>query len=145
MQHRLRIIRTFDAPCELLWQAWTQPQHLMHWLCPKDFTVQFADADVQPGGAWRSGMQAPDGEQYIAGGTYHEIDAPNRLVFTHAWEKNQFESGVETLVTITLHAQGEQTEMIFEQTGFATVESRDGHDGGWSESFENLAVHLATI
>ncbi len=142
-QHRLVITRTFDASRELLWEAWTQREHLLAWLCPKDFTVLFADVDLRPGGKWRSGMQAPDGEHYVAGGTYREIDEPHRLVFTHAWEKNQYESGVETLVTITLRDAGsDKTEMTFVQVGFDTVDSRDGHEGGWSEAFDNLGRHV---
>lgn len=142
-EHRLVITRTFDAPRELVWDTWTQREHLLAWLCPKDFVVLFAQGDVRPGGKWRSGMQAPDGSQYIAGGAYRELKQPHRLVFTHAWEKNQYESGVETLVTVTLRDAGNgKTEMTFEQVGFDTVESRDGHEGGWSEAFDNLGAHL---
>ncbi|MEX0886715.1 MAG: SRPBCC family protein [Phycisphaeraceae bacterium] len=142
-QLKLTLTRTFAAPRELLWAAWTEREHMLHWFCPRDFTVLFADADLRPGGAWRAGMRAPDGSEYIEHGTYREIDAPSRLVFTHAWEKNESEpAGVETLITITFAEPGQgQTLMTFEQVGFATAGSRDGHEQGWGEAFDNLARH----
>lgn len=138
----LRITREFDAPRELIWQAWTQREHLMHWLCPKDFQVLFAEVDLRVGGAWRSGMRGPDGHEYIAGGTYQQIDKPHRLVFTHQWEQNIQEPISDTTVTVTLEESARGTTMTFEQVGFVTAETRDSHHTGWSEAFDNLAGHL---
>lgn len=139
----LRITREFDAPREFVWQAWTQHEHLMHWLCPKDFHVLFAELDLRVGGSWRSGIRAPDDSEYVAGGVYKQIDEPHRLVFTHRWEKNELEPVSDTVVTVTLEEHEGKTTMIFEQVGFATVETRDSHHAGWSEAFDNLAAHLA--
>lgn len=135
----LRITRTFDAPRALVWQAWTRPEHLMKWLCPKDFTVIFAEGELRPGGTWRSGMRSPRGQDHVAGGVYREVEPEHRLVFTHLWEGGE---GPETTVTVTLEERQGKTEMAFEQVGFATAASRDGHQEGWSESFDNLAQHL---
>ena len=87
-------------------------------------------------------MRSPEGTAHICGGEYREIVPPSKLVFTHAWEDENGAYGPQTLVTVTLEAQGQQTAMRFQQTGFSTVESRDGHEDGWSGAFENLAKHL---
>ena len=139
----LVLSRRFDAPRQLVYDAWTQPEHIMHWLCPRDFVVLFVESELRVGGAWRSGMRAPDGSEYVARGVYRELDRPGRLSFTHQWERNDLEPATETLVTVTLsEADGGATEMTFEQVGLASVASRDSHGGGWSEAFDNLARRL---
>lgn len=139
------ICRTFSAPPALVFAAWTRVEHLCHWLCPKDFTVLFAEVDLRPGGKWRSGMKAPDGEEYFMGGTYRTIEPPNRLVFTHAWEDEKADGhlpGHEVVITIQLTAVEGGTFMKFQVVGLTSIESRDGQTKGWSEAFENLNAHL---
>jgi uncharacterized protein YndB with AHSA1/START domain len=68
---------------------------------------------------------------------------PERLVFTHVWLDAQGKPGKETLVTITLAEHGGKTELTLHQTGFKSVESRDGHRGGWTSTLDRLAEYLA--
>jgi uncharacterized protein YndB with AHSA1/START domain len=139
----LIITRIFDAPRELVWKAWTEPERIKQWLAPKDFTIPVAEGDLRPGGAWRSSMRKPDGTELWLGGVYREIVEPERLVFTHAWLDEKGKPGPETLVTVTLTERGSKTEMKFRQTGFDSVESRDGHGGGWNECFDKLEEALS--
>jgi uncharacterized protein YndB with AHSA1/START domain len=88
-------------------------------------------------------MRSPEGRDLWLGGVYREIVAPERLVFTHAWDSADGKPGHETVATVTLVDQGGKTKMTFEQAFFESVEQRDGHQGGWSECFERLAQHLA--
>ncbi len=141
-QWTLSLSRTFDAPLRLVWDACTCREHLLRWFCPKDFSVLSFEADVREGGKWRSVMRGPDGSEYVHFGTYHEISAPHRLVFTHAWEQNHQEPTADTTITVTLAQHGQQTTMHFEQVGLATEASRDSHGGGWGEAFDNLAAHV---
>ena len=134
----LVITRVFAAPRELVWKAWTEPERIKQWSAPKDFTMPVAEGDLRPGGAWRSSMRKPDGTELWLGGVYREIVEPERLVFTHAWLDDKGKPGPETLVTVTLTERGGKTEMTFRQTGFDSVESRDGHAGGWNECFDKL-------
>jgi uncharacterized protein YndB with AHSA1/START domain len=134
----LVITRVFDAPRELVWKAWTEPERIKQWSAPKDFTMPVAEGDLRPGGAWRSSMRQPDGTELWLGGVYREIVEPERLVFTHAWLDDKGKPGPETLVTVTLTEREGKTEMSFRQTGFDSVESRDGHAGGWNECFDKL-------
>ncbi len=138
----IMMTRTFSAPRELVWKAWTDGEIMSRWSAPHGFTIHDGQQDVRPGGAWRCGMRAPDGADHWVSGVYREVSAPERLVLTHAWEEGG-KRGQETLVTVTLEAVGEKTRMTFVQTGFASTASRDGHEVGWSEAFERLAAHLA--
>ena len=139
----LVITRVFDAPRELVWAAWTHPDHARAW-GPKGMRWTFAEADVAPGGAWRRCMVADaDGTEYWSHGVYREVVEPERLVFTFAWEERDGSPEHETLVTVTLADLGGRTRMTFRQAPFVSAESRDGHEGGWSEAFDDLAAHLA--
>lgn len=140
----LTLTRTFDAPAALVFDAWTRPEHLLRWYCPRDFTVLSAECDPRPGGRWRSAMRSPEGDEFVHHGVYREVTPPRRLVFTHAWEKNHLEPVADTLITIDFVERDGRTTMTFTHAGFATEASRDSHEGGWSEAFDNLAAALAS-
>jgi len=135
--------RVFDAPRELVFKAWTEPQHLTRWSCPNGFTLTQCEGELRPGGAWRSCMRSPDGKELWLGGVYREIQAPDRLVFTHAWQDDNGNPGHETVVTVTFAERDGKTEMTFRQALFESVASRDGHRGGWTECFDKLADYVA--
>jgi uncharacterized protein YndB with AHSA1/START domain len=141
----LTITRVFDAPRELVFKAWTDSAYGKEWSAPHGFTVVALEADLRPGGAWRLCMRTPEGQERWVGGVYREIVPPERLVSTHAWQNPDGTPGHETLMTIALAERGDRTEMTFRQTGFESVEDRDGHREGWSESFDRLEEHLAGV
>jgi uncharacterized protein YndB with AHSA1/START domain len=141
-QHELVITRTFDAPRNLVFKAWTAPEHMVRWLGPHNFTAPSCKMDFRPGGAYRACICAPDGKKYWMRGIYREIVEPERLIFTFSWEEDG-ERGRETMITITFGEQGDKTRMTFRQAFFETVENRDSHHGGWTECFERLAQFLA--
>jgi uncharacterized protein YndB with AHSA1/START domain len=141
----LTITRVFDAPRELVFKAWTDSAHGNEWSAPRRFKVTAFEADLRPGGTWRLGMRASDGEELWVGGVYREIVPPERIVSTHAWQNADGTSGHETLMTVDLAARGDRTEMTFRQTGFESVEERDGHRDGWSECFDRLEEQLAGV
>ncbi|HVH10778.1 MAG TPA: SRPBCC domain-containing protein, partial [Gemmatimonadales bacterium] len=91
----------------------------------------------------RSCMRSPDGRDLSLGGVYREIIAPSRLVFTHAWDDTDGNLGHETVVTVTLVEHAGKTRLTFHQAYFSSVESRDGHRGGWNECLDKLRAHLA--
>ena len=70
---------------------------------------------------------------------------PERLVFTHAWLNAEGKPGKETLVTITFTERGAETELTLHQTGFKSVESRDGHETGWSSTLDRFGEYLAKV
>src|SRR3954467_10177351 len=85
--NHLRIERTLPPPRALVYQAFTEPQRMLQWFGPHGFAATTIELDVRVDGSWRGGMRGPDGEQLIASGTYREVVANERLVFSYAWEK----------------------------------------------------------
>jgi len=143
--HELTITRVFDAPRELVFKAWTDPSHVMMWWGPRDYPATHVEMDVRPGGAWRKCLRSIEtGRELWNGGVFREVVAPERLVFTFAWEE-EGERGLETLVTVTFADEGGKTRMTFHQAPFQTVEERDGHRGGWTSSFDRLDDLIATL
>jgi uncharacterized protein YndB with AHSA1/START domain len=142
-EQELTIVRVFDAPRELVFKAWTDPKHAMRWWGPRDYPAVSIDMDVRPGGVWRNCLRAADGSRELwVGGTFREVAPPERLVFTFAWEE-EGERGLQTLVTIAFADEGGKTRMTFRQTPFESLGERDGHQGGWTSSFDRLEEHLA--
>jgi uncharacterized protein YndB with AHSA1/START domain len=136
------ITRLFDAPRELVFRAWTDPELLAHWPGPKGFTATSDKFDCKPGGVYRTCLHAPDGTDHWVRGTYLEVQPPERLVFTHAWERGDGQPVPDTVVTVTFDDMGGQTRMRFHQAVFEGRTSRDGHAGGWNESFDRLETFL---
>ena len=76
-------VREFDAPRELVFEAWTDPKHLAQWWGPNGFTATTSSFDMRPGGVWRFVMHGPDGRDYENRITFDEVVRPERLVYHH--------------------------------------------------------------
>ncbi|MCB0220809.1 MAG: SRPBCC family protein [Chrysiogenetes bacterium] len=81
------IMREFDAPRELLWEAWTNPKLVAQWWGPDGFTTEIETMDVRVGGVWRLTMIGPDGKRYPNASVFQEVVKPERLVFRHGGGK----------------------------------------------------------
>jgi uncharacterized protein YndB with AHSA1/START domain len=138
----LNLRRTFKAPRERVFRAWTDPEKLAKWWGPETRTCPFAELDARPGGRWRTCMRDENGDEAWVQGVYREVEPPARLVFTWAWE-NDGVPGHETLVTIEFHDRGDETEMVFTHEGFETEEGRDLHNQGWTSSLVCLEQCLS--
>lgn len=141
----LTITRIFDAPRDLVFRMWTEQHHIQRWSCPHGFSLPVSEGDVRPGGTWRAHMRSGEGEDFHLQGVYRDIVENRRLVFTHAWIDENGKTGPETLVTVTFADQGGKTKMTFHQSGFTTAASRDGHEGGWNESFVKLGALIEVL
>ena len=142
----LVMTRLFDAPRELVFQAWTDPEHLRRWEnAPIGFTVTTEKSDIRPGGEFKVCMRSPEGVDHWLQGVYKEVVPPSRLSFTHTWLRADGSPGVETFVTLTFAERGNMTELTLHQTGFDTTSSRDGHNRGWDSTFDRLAGYLAQL
>ena len=141
-ERELIIRRTFDAPRELVFRAWTEPQLLAQGSCPRGFTCSENRGELRVGGAFSACMRSPEGTEHRLRGVYREIVPPERLVFTHCWVDERGTPGPETLVTVMLAERGGRTEMMFHQGLFASIAARDGHEQGWTSCFEQLAELL---
>ncbi len=139
----LVIDREFDAPVQVVFDAWADPQQLVQWWGPEGMTTPVCEMDVRVGGAWKTVMRSSEGKDHTVSGVYKEIDPPHRLAFTWAWI-NDGVRGHETLVTIQLTDAGGKTRMHFEQRTFEETEHRVHHNQGWTSSFRSLEKYLAS-
>ena len=125
----LSLERTFKAPPDEVWRAWTDPGAMKRWFAPGDeFSVPIAEAEVRVGGRYRIVMKAPDGEQHDVSGVYREVVPNRKLVFTWAWRSTPER---ESLVTVLLRPAGSGTELTLTHEQFFDEEARDKHQHGW--------------
>lgn len=130
--------RTFSAPRERVFRAWTDPDELKKWFGPSDqFTVPTAEVDLRVGGKYRIAMRSPDGNLNVAAGVYREIRPPERLVFTWSWEEGGMDIG-ETLVTVEFRGAGQSTEVVLTHELLPTDEARKAHGEGWTGCLARL-------
>ena len=80
--NQLTITRTFAAPRQLVWKAWTDPELYKQWWGPSHFTCPSATFDLRVGGQWLSWMRSPDGQAFWRTGFYREITPCDRPVYT---------------------------------------------------------------
>ena len=134
--------RTFDAPRELVWKAWTDPKQLAQWFPPDHFTAS-CEIDVRPGGRVRIDMKGPDGSVFPTNGVYREIVPNERIVFT----LEGAEGGIppEVLTTVLFEDQAGKTRLTIRQT-MATAAAFDSMRApmsqGLQQTLDKLAAHL---
>jgi len=142
-REELKVIieRVFDAPRELVWKAFNDPDSIPHWWGPKSVTTTVEKMDVRPGGAWRYVQRDPDGSEYAFNGVYREIDPPNLISRTFTFEGMP---GHELIETATFEDFEEGKTKVTATVVYADVEDLDGMvnsgmETGATESWERLA------
>lgn len=140
------LTRVFDAPRELVFNAWVDPIHIAQWFGPDGFTTTILEMDVRPGGVWRFIMHGPDGVDYPNRIVYVEVAKPERLVYNH-FSEDVDEPG-QFHVTMTFTEQGGKTVLSMQML-FETAAERDrvvkeyGAIEGGEQTLDRLAAHLA--
>jgi len=156
------ISRAFDAPRELVWKAFTDPEHMKNWWGPKGFTMRFSRMDFRPGGSYHYCMRSPDGHDMWGKFVYREIVAPERIVFINSFSDEN--GGVtrhpmaptwplEMLSTFTFAEQNGKTTLTIRWSPINATEEelktfdagRTGMNQGWSGTFEQLENYLAKV
>ena len=153
----LQVRRTFAAPRERVFRAWTDAEDLKKWWgAGEQFSAPIAEVDLRVGGSYRLAMKSPDSPMaFVCTGTYRQVSPPAKLVFTWAWEApppdappEAVEQGKamasigETLVTVEFHDRGSSTEVVLTHERFPDENMRDEHKQGWNGCFTQLARFL---
>ncbi len=138
--------RVFDAPRALVWQAWTDPKHIMQWWGPAGFNNETCESDLRVGGRFQLEMRAPDGNVYPCIGTFREIVKHERIVYDgEATEGHPCGAGIppRAVVTVSFAEQDGKTRLTL-HTRFASAERKQAAAAArfvvsWEEALERLA------
>jgi len=154
------ITRTFDAPRDRVWKAWTDREQLLQWFGPKGFKMTTANLDLRPGGTFHFCLRAPDGKEMWGKFVYRVIEAPNHIVLVNSFSDEK--GGItrhpmsptwprETLSKTTLTEEDGKTTITIAWCPLnPTDEERKTFDGahegmkqGWGGTFQQLEEFLA--
>jgi uncharacterized protein YndB with AHSA1/START domain len=138
----LVIERTFDAPAQEVFEAWTSEEVLRRWFHGEpEWETPTAEVDLRVGGSLRLVMRDPKaGEDHGASGEYMVVDPPRRLAFTWKWDDQDSE---RQLIELEFTESGGATTVRMTSHGIATEERVDSHREGWAICFDNLDRVLA--
>ncbi|HEX9756356.1 MAG TPA: SRPBCC domain-containing protein [Nitrospiria bacterium] len=138
----LQLKRTFSASREKVFKAWTDPEMLKEWFGPEEVQTVLAEVDLKIGGKYRFEMKLPDGKIVSHQGAFREIKFPERLVYSWILEgqscKGSEDEDCETLVSLDFKDLGGSTELTLTHEFLPSEKSRQGHEFGWTGSFDKL-------
>lgn len=142
------ITRTYNAPIDMVWRAWTEEAELAEWLKPFGVSTDSISFDVRVGGKYTYTMtEESTGKTFPTGGTYLEVEPTRRLVFT--WGLPDDPVAQAPVITITFEPQsdgdgdGDGTTMVFHLSGYPGRPGDGNVHDGWDEALTNLGRHLA--
>jgi uncharacterized protein YndB with AHSA1/START domain len=156
-ERELVIIRAFDAPRELMWKTWTEPEHLMRWRRPKNFTSPVCKIDFRVGAVYHFCMRSPEGQDFWSTGVFRKIVEPERIVYTHSFadEKGNpvpasyygmpVEWPAETLATVMFEEHQGKTKLTLGYIGVPSGVMSEMAAAGWNESVDKLAESLENV
>ena len=156
-KNELVLKRTFDAPRELVWKAWTEPELVKRWWGPKGFMAPSCEIDLRVGGKYLYCMRSPEGKDYWSTGVFREIVAMKKIVCTDSFadEKGNVvpathygmgpEVPREMLVTVTFEDVQGKTKLTLRHAGLPPGAHLKGAEEGWSTSLDKLAESLERI
>lgn len=148
------ITRIFDAPRELVFKVWTDPEHITKWWGPKNFTAPFCRIDFRVGGEYLYCMRSPEGMDFWTTGSFKEIVVPERIVYTDSFADANGNAvpashygmegdwPLELLVTVTFEEQEGKTKLTLRHAGIPEGEMSEMTAAGWNESLDKFADAL---
>jgi uncharacterized protein YndB with AHSA1/START domain len=155
------ISRVFDAPCDLVWKAWTEPERLIKWWGPRGAQVLSTKVDLRAGGIFHYLIKSAEGFEIWGKFVYREISPPEKLVFINSFSDPQggttrapFFDGkwpLEILSTVTLAEKGKKTKVTIRWVPYSASEierktfeeAASSMQQGWSGTLDNLTDYLA--
>lgn len=138
----LNISRMFNAPIDLIWEVWTNPEHIKNWWGPKGFTNTIQLMEIKAGGEWNLIMHGPDGTDYKNKSIFKEIVHQKKIVYEHV-------SAPKFLTTVEFEPQGDKTfikwQMLFEsREQLIQIVKTNKADEGLKQNMEKLGHYLQT-
>jgi len=141
-QNALQLRRTFAAPRERVFRAWTDAREFALWFHPTtDHTTVISSLNLKVGGTYSLEMHHKNGDVHKLSGTYQQIKPPEKLVFTWRWATDP--PGQETLVSLDFLDLGNATEIVLSHGQFPDAATRDKHNHGWNGCLDQLQSYLS--
>lgn len=142
----LRLERTFDAPPEAVFDAWTNPEVLRRWWASDPrWRTPVAEVDLRVGGGYRLSMEDPaDGSRHTVCGEYREVRRPERLVYSWRWVQGGGQAGPASIVTVDFIGDGARTTVMLEHSDLGSRDSREKHRAGWDACLGSLQARIFT-
>jgi uncharacterized protein YndB with AHSA1/START domain len=141
----LSIKKVFDAPIELVWEAWTQPEHIAQWWGPKGMSITIVEHAFKIGGKWKYVMPMPNGSEFISEGEYSEI-VPLEKIVTSANFRPMTE-GVE--IRVLFAKKGDKTDFVFSVVHpteeYCRKQEQMGFYNGWGSTLTRYEALLGTL
>jgi len=141
----LTIEKTFNAPIQLVWDAWTKSEHILKWWAPNGMDIKVIKHEFMVGGKWKYAMPMPDGNEFISEGTYKEIVELKKIV-TSADFRPMTE---DVELQINFEAYGEKTKFTFSvihaTPEYCKQQEKMGFYNGWGSALERLEKALEEI
>lgn len=141
----LTLERTFNAPIELVWEAWTRPEHIALWWGPKGMETKVLEHDFKVGGKWKYVMSMPDGNEFIADGVYSEIVELKKIVSSANFKPMTV--GVE--IQALFEENGNKTKFTFNcvhpTEEYCKQQEKMGFYNGWGSTFDRLDNYVDTL
>ncbi len=149
----LTITREFEAPRDLVWQAWTEKDHIAKWFGPEGFSTRVDKQELKSGGRFDYVMIGPDGKEYPGTSVYKEVSPKDRIVATDDFG-DEFKSGNQDLpgamvVTTTFEEVGGKTKVTI-SIEHASAEDKKKHEdmgvvAGWGSTLDKFERYLAAL
>jgi uncharacterized protein YndB with AHSA1/START domain len=141
----LTIKRTFNAPIRLVWEAWTQPQHIAQWWGPKGMPLTIVDHDFKVGGKWKYIMSMPGGGEFVSEGQYSEIVKEEKIVTSANFRP--MTEGVE--IRAMFAKNGDKTDFTFSVVHpteeYCRQQEKMGFYNGWGSTLDRVEKHLIGV
>ena len=141
--HSFQLKRTFAAPRDRVFSAWTDARYFAMWFHPTThYKTVITRLDLRPGGKYSLEMHHKDGNVNKLSGTYEEVRPPEKLVFSWHWQHE--ENVPESLVTVIFTDLGGSTEVNLLHQGLPSAESAQKHNQGWSSCLDQFELYLSS-
>ncbi|MGH7740252.1 MAG: SRPBCC family protein [bacterium] len=141
--------RSVRAPRDLVFEVFTQAEHLAKWWAPKPFTVPKCQVDLRPGGLWRYTFRAPDGREHDCEALYREVDPPSRLVMESSVPDPSGKPFFKIRQTVELETRGDETDLTLSvkvlQANPGSEPMLGGMEQGTNMTLDNLKEYLAGL
>lgn len=136
----LELSRWYDASCERVFEAFTEPALLRQWWGPRGFVIEEIDFPALTGRRYRVALRDPEGRRHVHVGRFLEVTPPRRLRYSWDWIEGPL-APIQSVVELRFEAEDDGTRVELVHSRFLTAEARDAHTG-WADSFARLATWL---